>query len=93
MAGILICRRCTSVLLSSYTPRLARLVLLEDLGAGQEGHDAWLLNAIIHELVLPEQNADKTSAVFDLAMPVMAFNDGMERTGTQWRELLGQAGF
>ncbi|KAG6358711.1 hypothetical protein INS49_012229 [Diaporthe citri] len=46
---------------------------------------------IIHELVLPEQNADKTSAVFDLAM--MAFNAGMERTGTQWRELLGQAGF
>lgn len=46
---------------------------------------------IIHELVLPEQNVDKTSAVFDLAM--MAFNAGMERTGTQWRELLGQAGF
>lgn len=46
---------------------------------------------IIHELVLPEQNADKTSAVFDLAM--MAFNSGMERTGRQWRELLGQAGF
>lgn len=46
---------------------------------------------IIHELILPEQNADKTSAVFDLAM--MAFNAGMERTGTQWREMLGQAGF
>lgn len=46
---------------------------------------------IIHELVLPEQNADKTSAVFDLAM--MAFNFGMERTGRQWRKLLGQAGF
>lgn len=46
---------------------------------------------IIHELVLPEQNADKTSAVFDLAM--MAFNAGMERTAIQWRELLGQAGF
>ncbi|KAI7775575.1 hypothetical protein LA080_006586 [Diaporthe eres] len=46
---------------------------------------------IIHELILPEQNADKTSAVFDLAM--MAFNAGMERTGTKWRELLGQAGF
>lgn len=24
---------------------------------------------------------------------MMAFNAGMERTGTQWRELLGQAGF
>lgn len=46
---------------------------------------------IIHELVLPEQTADKTSAVFDLAM--MAFNSGMERTRRQWRELLGQAGF
>lgn len=46
---------------------------------------------IIHELVLPEQNADKTSAMFDLAM--MAFNAGMERTAIQWRELLGQAGF
>lgn len=46
---------------------------------------------IIRELILPEGKCDKTSAVFDLAM--MAFNAGMERTGTQWRELLGQAGF
>lgn len=46
---------------------------------------------IIHELILPEQNADTSSAVFDLAM--MAFNAGMERTGIQWRELLGNAGF
>lgn len=46
---------------------------------------------IIHELILPEQNVDTSSAVFDLAM--MAFNAGMERTGKQWIELLGQAGF
>lgn len=46
---------------------------------------------IIHELVLPEQNVDTSSAVFDLAM--MAFNAGMERTGRQWIEVLGQAGF
>lgn len=35
---------------------------------------------IIHDLILPKQNCDKTSAVFDLAM--MAFNAGMERTVT-----------
>lgn len=46
---------------------------------------------IIHELILPEMNCDKTSAIFDLTM--MAFNAGMERTAAQWRELLGQAGF
>lgn len=45
MAGILRCHRSSGVLLSSHTPRLARLVLLEDLGAGQEGHGARLLKA------------------------------------------------
>lgn len=45
IARILKSYRCASVLLSSYSSRLARLVLLEDLGAGQKGHDARLLKA------------------------------------------------
>lgn len=46
---------------------------------------------LIHDLIIPEQNADRFSGVFDLVL--MAFSCGVERTGTQWRELLGKAGF
>lgn len=46
---------------------------------------------LIHDLIVPERGADKFTAVFDLVM--MAFNAGMERTETQWRQLLEKAGF
>lgn len=46
---------------------------------------------LIHDLIVPEKGADKFTAVFDLVM--MAFNAGMERTETQWRQLLEKAGF
>lgn len=45
---------------------------------------------LIHDLIVPELGADKFTAVFDLVM--MAFNAGMERTETQWRDLLNKAG-
>lgn len=46
---------------------------------------------LLHELIVPEQHADKFSAVFDIVM--MSFNGGAERTETQWRELLDKGGF
>lgn len=45
---------------------------------------------LLHELIVPEQHADKFSSVFDLVM--MSFNAGAERTETQWRELLDKSG-
>lgn len=44
-AGLLKHRRLAGILLSSHTPRLARLLLFEDLGAGQEGNGARLFKA------------------------------------------------
>lgn len=46
---------------------------------------------IVHELIIPEQNADRFSVGFDMIM--MAFNSGMERTERQWKGLLSRAGF
>lgn len=46
---------------------------------------------LVHDLIVPEKGADKFTAVFDLVM--MSFNAGMERTETQWRQLLEKAGF
>ncbi|KAL4940778.1 hypothetical protein BDV06DRAFT_213230 [Aspergillus oleicola] len=45
---------------------------------------------IINEMILPEQGATQFQAQMDLAM--MAFNGGTERTRTQWKTLLEQAG-
>lgn len=45
MIGSLKHHRVASILLPSHTPRLARLVLFEDLGAGQEGNGARLFKA------------------------------------------------
>lgn len=45
MTGSLKHHRLAGILLSSRTPRLARLVLFEDLGAGQEGNRARLFKA------------------------------------------------
>jgi hypothetical protein len=45
LARLLKCCRCTGVLLPSYTPRLARFLLLEDLGEGQRSHGAGVLEA------------------------------------------------
>lgn len=45
VAGSLKHHRLAGILLPSHTPRLARLVLSEDLGAGQEGNDARLFKA------------------------------------------------
>lgn len=44
-AGSLKHHRLAGILLSSHTPRLARLLLFEDLGAGQEGNGARLFKA------------------------------------------------
>lgn len=42
-------------------------------------------------MIVPDTGASGFHAMLDLTM--MAFNSGMERTGNQWRELLGRAGF
>lgn len=46
---------------------------------------------LIHEMIIPEQNASTFHAVYDMAM--MTFNSGMERSEKQWEELLSKAGF
>lgn len=46
---------------------------------------------LIHELIVPEQNVDTFTAVFDLVM--MSFNAGAERTEAQWGKLLDKCGF
>ncbi|OJJ02334.1 hypothetical protein ASPVEDRAFT_83842 [Aspergillus versicolor CBS 583.65] len=46
---------------------------------------------LINEMLVPEQGATKYQAQSDIAM--MAFGGGMERTKSQWRTLLGTAGF
>ncbi|KAM3416030.1 hypothetical protein BST61_g9516 [Cercospora zeina] len=45
---------------------------------------------LIHDLVLPDQGASQFQAAFDMVM--MTFNAGMERSRTQWEELLRKAG-
>lgn len=45
---------------------------------------------LIHELLVPETGADTFAAVYDLVM--MAFQAGMERTESQWRQLIEKAG-
>lgn len=45
---------------------------------------------LIHELLVPETGADTFAAVYDLVM--MAFNAGMERTESQWSQLIEMAG-
>ena len=46
---------------------------------------------LIHELILPDTGASVYQTIFDMTM--MTFNSGMERSRTQWRRLLGKAGF
>ncbi|OAA52903.1 sterigmatocystin 8-O-methyltransferase [Cordyceps fumosorosea ARSEF 2679] len=46
---------------------------------------------LLHEMIVPERGASTFHAMLDMTM--MAFNAGMERTETQWRELLDRAGF
>lgn len=46
---------------------------------------------LLHEMIVPEKGASTHHAMLDMAM--MFFNSGLERTETQWRELLGAAGF
>lgn len=42
-------------------------------------------------MIIPEEGASGFHAMLDLTM--MAFNSGMERTGTQFTALLNKAGF
>ena len=46
---------------------------------------------LIHDLVLPNQNASAYQCVWDLTM--MTVNWGKERSERQWRILLEKAGF
>jgi hypothetical protein len=46
---------------------------------------------LIHELILPDVDAVEIQAWFDLTM--MTFNGGMERSRSQWKKLLEDAGF
>jgi hypothetical protein len=46
---------------------------------------------LIHDLILPDTGSAEIQARFDLVM--MTFNGGMERSKSQWAELLGKAGF
>ena len=46
---------------------------------------------LLHETVLPDVGCDYAEAMVDLIMMQTCY--GMERTETQWRELLGKAGF
>lgn len=45
---------------------------------------------LIHDLVLPNQNASAYQCIWDLTM--MTANWGMERSERQWRVLLDKAG-
>ncbi|GIZ39501.1 hypothetical protein CKM354_000288300 [Cercospora kikuchii] len=45
---------------------------------------------LIHDLVLPDKGASQFQAAFDMVM--MTFNAGIERSRTQWEELLKKAG-
>ncbi|KAI0161875.1 putative O-methyltransferase [Hypoxylon sp. FL1284] len=45
---------------------------------------------LLHEMIIPEQGASTFHAMLDMTM--MMFNAGMERTESQWKELLGKAG-
>jgi hypothetical protein len=46
---------------------------------------------LLHEMIVPETGASHFHSMLDMTM--MAFNGGMERTGTQWKNLLATAGF
>ena len=46
---------------------------------------------LIHEMIVPEKGASTFHVMLDMTM--MAFNAGLERTETQWRELLSIADF
>lgn len=46
---------------------------------------------LIHEMIVPQKGASTFHAMLDMTM--MAFNAGLERTETQWCELLRIAGF
>ncbi|KAF1738162.1 Demethylsterigmatocystin 6-O-methyltransferase [Beauveria bassiana] len=46
---------------------------------------------LLHEMIVPAKGASTFHAMLDMTM--MAFNAGMERTESQWRELLDKAGF
>lgn len=46
---------------------------------------------LLHEMIIPEMGASGFHAMLDLTM--MAFNSGMERTGSQFTALLNKAGF
>ncbi|KAI0389268.1 S-adenosyl-L-methionine-dependent methyltransferase [Xylariaceae sp. FL0594] len=45
---------------------------------------------LLHEMIVPEVGASAFHAALDMTM--MAFNGGMERTETQWRDLMERAG-
>ncbi|KAL4922923.1 o-methyltransferase [Aspergillus aurantiobrunneus] len=45
---------------------------------------------LVHEMIVPELGASRFEAQMDISM--MVFNGGMERTGGEWRALLGLAG-
>ena len=53
----------------------------------RKGYSKLLLN----ELILPDRDCPLSPAGMDLNM--LAMHAGMERTQSQWRELLGSAGF
>lgn len=46
---------------------------------------------LLHELVLPDVAANTYQAIWDMTM--MTFNGGLERSRSQWIELLTDAGF
>lgn len=46
---------------------------------------------LLHEMIIPETGASTFHSMLDMTM--MAFNAGMERTESQWTELLNRAGF
>ena len=64
------------------------LEILKHLRAAMEPRYSILL---IHDLILPNKGATAYQAIFDMTM--MTFNSGMERSQTQWEQLLDQAGF
>ncbi|KAI0896495.1 putative O-methyltransferase [Annulohypoxylon nitens] len=64
---------------------------LEILGQLRKAMRPGYSKLLIHEMIIPEQNASTFHAVYDMAM--MTFNSGMERSEKQWEELLNKAGF
>ena len=46
---------------------------------------------LIHDLILPDTGASQFASNFDIVM--LVFNSALERSRSQWTDLLRQAGF